>query len=290
MTVQIQQPKDIPLLTVFLEMMNNQQEHHIGFCSLERHTIHSKLTYFFSDLTLEESFIVAYDEGEIIGALGFDIYSTLNKAKVCGPFVKYPDKYPQLVEEMWFALNRNVPASLQSFEFLVNTNNYSIRKFLLKLQAIEVKRMIMIKALKNFVSTFNRDHSTKIHSNVHPFHKSFCQLLQIDEEQWFQFAATLNEDQKLLFYINEIEDILGYVYVRVEAMYFLGEIHHYTFLDLPNEKRAQLIYESLQHIFSYPQFTQTEMYLDKAEQLDVFTDAGFQVGDEMIYYQYKKTT
>ncbi|MEK5482495.1 hypothetical protein [Viridibacillus sp. FSL R5-0888] len=291
MTVQIQRPTDIPLLAVFLEMMNNQKEHHIGFCSLERHTIHSKLTYYFSDLPLKESFVVAYDHGEIIGALGFDVYMTLNKAKVCGPFVKYPNKYPLLAEDMWLALNGDMPTDLRIFEFLVNESNYSMRQLLLKLQANEIKRMFLTKAFRNTIEKHANEETSEIQSNVHPFHLSFCKFLKIEDDEWLKFTSTLNEEQKLFFYIDEVKNISGYAYVRVEPMHYLGEIHHYTFQSsLQKEKRTQLLRKSLMHIFSYHPFTQTELFLDVDEQLDVFTEAGFKVTDEMIYYQFIKTT
>ncbi|MGE7622968.1 hypothetical protein ACQKMD_07900 [Viridibacillus sp. NPDC096237] len=290
MTVQIQRPTDIPLLAVFLEMMNNRKEHHVGFCSLERHTIHSKLTYYFSDLPLKESFVVAYDNGEIVGALGFDIYLNLNKAKVCGPFVKYLDKYPFLAEDMWLALNEDMPAELETFEFLVNENNFSIRQLLLKLQANEVKRMFFSKAMKDSIENLFYEDTSEIQSDVHPFHKSFCNFLQIEEDQWLNFTSTLNEDQKLFFYIDEVHNISGYAYIRVEPIHYVGEIHHFTFQSLSKEKCTKLLRKSLQHIFSYHPFKQTELFLDIDEQLNVFTDAGFKVTDEMIYYQFIKTT
>lgn len=290
MTVQIQRPSDIPLLAVFLEMMNNQKEHHIGFCSLERHTIHSKLTYYFSDLPLKESFVVAYDQGEIIGALGFDVYMNLKKAKVCGPFVKYPSKYPYLAEKMWLALNRNMPTELRTFEFLVNENNYSIRQLLLKLQANEMKRMYLTKALRDSVENYINEETSDIQLNVHPFHVSFCKFLQIEEGEWKKFTSTLNEDQRLFFYIDEVQNISGYSYVRVEPMHYLGEIHHYTFKSLQKEKCTQLLRKSLMHIFSYHPFRQTELFIEVDEPMDIFTDAGFKVTDEMIFYQFIKTT
>lgn len=183
-------------------------------------------------MPLKASFVVAYDNGEFVGALGFDINLNLNKAKVCGPFVKYLDKYPFLAENMWLAQNEDMPAELGTFEILVNENNFSIRQLLLKLQANEVKRMLFTKAMKESIEKFFMKKHLKIQSDVHPFHKSFCNFLQIEEEQWIKCTSTLNEEQKLFFYIDEEQYILGYAFVRIEPIHYVGEIHHFTFQSL----------------------------------------------------------
>ncbi|MGE7931395.1 hypothetical protein [Viridibacillus arvi] len=73
-------------------------------------------------------------------------------------------------------------------------------------------------------------------------------------------------------------------------MHYLGEIHHYTIQSLQKDKCTQLLSKSLMHIFSYHPFTQTQLFIKVDEPMDIFTDTGFKVTDEMIFYQIIKTT
>ena len=65
MNVKIIPPKDIKELSIYLEKMNAQSAAHIGFCGEQREEIHDSLMNDFSDLSINDSFSVAYNGGEI---------------------------------------------------------------------------------------------------------------------------------------------------------------------------------------------------------------------------------
>ena len=60
---------------------------HIGYCGESKEGIYDTLTSDFSDLELANSFLVAYQDEEIIGAIGLDIDLEDRSAEVWGPFV-----------------------------------------------------------------------------------------------------------------------------------------------------------------------------------------------------------
>ena len=87
MMIYIGPPNNLHQLASFLETINSVDASHIGYCGEEKEEIFDTLSHDFSDIDIEKSFVVAYEEDHLVGALGFDIDAEKRSAEVWGPFV-----------------------------------------------------------------------------------------------------------------------------------------------------------------------------------------------------------
>lgn len=71
--IYVRPPNNLHQLAAFLETMNSIDASHIGYCGEEEEEIFDTLSHDFSDIDIEKSFVVAYEEDHLVGALGFDI-------------------------------------------------------------------------------------------------------------------------------------------------------------------------------------------------------------------------
>jgi len=121
--IRISPPVNLEELASFLEVINKVENSHIGYCGENKKEIYDTLTNDFSDIDMEKSFVVAYDEDIIVGALGFDIDDETKSAEVWGPFVKIGEDYPQVANLLWGALEETIPLQLNEHLFFVNEKN-----------------------------------------------------------------------------------------------------------------------------------------------------------------------
>lgn len=68
--IEIKYSKDLKAVSTFIANMNKHDQHHVGYCGINEEEILHTLLNDFSDIPLEESFVVAFENDKIIGVLG----------------------------------------------------------------------------------------------------------------------------------------------------------------------------------------------------------------------------
>jgi hypothetical protein len=73
MSISIHSQANAEKLARFIKKINTKKSSHIGYCGVEKAEILDTLLNDFSDIKLEDSFMVAYRDDRMVGAVGFDV-------------------------------------------------------------------------------------------------------------------------------------------------------------------------------------------------------------------------
>lgn len=254
MSIIISAPQDIRSLTDYIAHCNSQIEQHIGFCGEDSSAILEEMENDFSDLSIEESFLVAYEDSIIVGAIGLDIDQADGSAEVWGPFVNKNDM--EVTEKLWNDILITVPAEIKNFKFFINKQNKFVEIFLNNIEA----NFLGTHSLLNIDSKkFNNVDFRKIVNISEIYINSFIDLhdniFANAYYNGYRILERLNKNNRLLISAKNDTDIEGYVYVEIAPEYHEADIE---FIAVHPDARSKglgknLLHKALQTIFDYPE-------------------------------------
>ncbi|MHC0551937.1 GNAT family N-acetyltransferase [Salinicoccus sp. CNSTN-B1] len=288
MNIKITPPKDIKQLSVYLEKMNTQSTSHIGFCGEKNGEIHDSLMNDFSDLGIDDSFLVAYNETEIIGAIGLDLDLEDQYADVWGPFATNNDI--ELAQALWNEVLTKVPEAVKSFSFFINKNNLFVKEFLKKNNARFLGTDFVFSITRETIPDIDVIESKKFEE---PYKKSFEELHSTAfPDTYFNASEILNrinEYNTLLLNENSDKEIKGYVYTETKPKYKEANIEYIAvYPNLRGEGVGKkLINDALHQIFSYPTIDEVDICVssNNEEAIKLYKSAGFR--DKYILDSYE---
>lgn len=290
MTLNIASPIDIDSLSQFLEEMNNNPKTHIGYCGESKSEIYHTLLNDFSDLDLSESFAVAYDNDEIIGALGFDIDVETKSVEVWGPFIKDEGKFESLANDLWEKMNLITPLDIKSYSFFVNNENMLTRQFVQNLGGMENDHHLILKAHRNNTRSVESYGIIKYESS---YLESFITLHAAAFPHTYygadEILQRINKENQLLIMKDTDEKMKGYVYVEADPENQEGAIEY---IAVSSDYRKQgigtkLMRVALDHLFSYDEITEVTLCvaLVNEKAVHLYKSAGFHVKHELISFK-----
>lgn len=288
MTIYISPPINLEKLAVFLETINKGDNYHIGYCGENKKEIYDTLSNDFSDINIEKSFVVAYDEDNIIGALGFDIDEESKSAEVWGPFVKVGKDYPQIANDLWESLEATIPFQLHKYLFFVNEKNTLARQFIENKNGIESAHHLILRAERNSLAN-----GQDLHINTYEpsFHQSFSDLHNLAFPNTYynseQILSRINEDNRLLI-VQDNYELKGYVYVEANPLHEEGAIEY---IAVSPDYRGQgiatkLMQAALHHLFSYKTIDEITLSVgaNNKAAIALYLASGFQEKHTLIAY------
>lgn len=286
MNIHIATPDNIRLLANFLAEMNNQKKYHIGFCGEDSLEIYDTLINDFSDLKLDESFIVAYKDSNIIGAIGLDIDLEGGYADVWGPFVKKEDN--GLAVKLWQMLIQNVPEEVKKFSFFMNEENKFAMNFALQIEGVcrGSDLVLNISEDKYKIGKVNLDKfSDKYHESFSKHHNEIFPNTYFDAET---ILNRLNDYNQLILAKEDAFNIKGYVYIEANPKHREGNIEY---VGVSKEFRKQgigktLITCALNRLFSYQRIEEITICVgeDNIPAVELYRSVGFEVKYKLISY------
>src|SRR5262245_53970388 len=107
-------------LARFVGEQNRDEAHQIGYLDADPAQIEKFLME--RDLPPHDSWVVARQAGQPIGAFGFDADGELGRAWLYGPFVRHND-WAAIADRLWAALQELLPAGLHEHELFYNIHN-----------------------------------------------------------------------------------------------------------------------------------------------------------------------
>lgn len=276
-------------LAAFLARNNQFKGNHIGYCGTEQREIEQTLLEEISDRPLEQSFLVARQEMEIIAAIGFDIDEESQSAEVWGPFSS-PDAPQQILQEMWTTLT--AIHKLDKYMFFINKVNQRAIQFVKSLNAQHMgNHFILVMKSVNYQQKTCRNISEYSQEQF----EFFQELHQLAFPNTYYEARTiikrLNETRKLFIY--QIEGILaGYAYVEADLLEGNASIE-YIAVDPFYRRRGigkQLLYHALNFVFSNCKVTEVRLTVNSSENaaIGLYNSVGFEKEDEMLLYVINK--
>ncbi|SEN45753.1 hypothetical protein SAMN04488134_101128 [Amphibacillus marinus] len=218
--------KDSKALAYFLATMNTNQQHHIGYCGEDSEEIYDTLTNDFSDLTLEDSFMVAYHNDQIIAAIGIDVDLATGVAEVWGPFVKDHDL--EIADLLWDQLKKKGQEKVKRFAFFFNKDNTFVEAFVKRHHGRSQGGDFVLQKLRS--SSVNYGCSDLVTPFSLSDRDSFIELHNQSFPGTYFTAETilkrLNSVNQLFVVNDRNSSVIGYVYLEANSDYNEGNIEY----------------------------------------------------------------
>lgn len=291
MSIIISAPQDIGSLTDYIAHCNSQIEQHIGFCGEDSSAILEEMKNDFSDLSIEESFLVAYEDSMIIGAIGLDIDRADSSAEVWGPFVNNNDL--KLAEILWSDILTTVPAEIKNFKFFINKQNRLVETFLSNIKAnfLGTHSLLNIDS-KKFDNTDFRKTVNISDLYINSFIDLHDNIFKNAYYNGRKILDRLNKNNRLLISAKNDNDIEGYSYIEIAPEYHEADIE---FIAVHPDARSKglgktLLYNALQTIFDYPEIDSVSLTVSHENMvaLNLYKSAGFQEFYILNHFNFKR--
>lgn len=287
--IEINKATDLTKLSTFLEILNNQAKHHIGYCGQDAKEIKHTLLYGFSDLDLEHSFAVASEQETIKGALGFDIDEEERTIEVWGPFVLESEQYKETADAMWNQLVQKLPFEIKAYEFFVGKENFRTREYIRETGGVETGQHFILTAKKEKFSTQDTkvvEYSTSYKDSFEALHTATFPETYYNSTE---ILSRLGKHNKLMVVADGTKNIKGYVYIEAEPSFSDGSIE-YIAVSTDYQRQgvgSQLIHAALQYLFSYESITEITLSVSSGNDLalSLYKSCGFELKNELVAYR-----
>lgn len=291
MSIVISVPHDIRSLTDYIAHCNSQIERHIGFCGENSDAILSEIENDFSDLSSKDSFLVAYEDYEIVGVIGLDIDLEDNSAEVWGPFIN--DNNLKLANKMWTEVLLKVPSEISNFKFFINTQNVFVESFLNNIGANFFGTYSLLNIEKKKFNSINLRKTVNInHLHINSFIDLHDTVFAGAYYNARNILSRQNKNNKLLILPKNNTDIEGYVYIENTPEYHEADIE---FIAVHPDARGKglskiLLHNALQTIFDYPEINNVTLTVshENIVALNLYKSAEFQEIYILNYFIYNR--
>jgi ribosomal protein S18 acetylase RimI-like enzyme len=107
--------------------MNNQSAHHIGYFGLDRVDIRHTLEQL--NPPLAYGFMLAFDQGQLVGLFGIEVDAEIDRAWLFGPLIDHPDDWHPLADRLYDAVRSLIPAGIGHQEIFCDALNENVCAF-----------------------------------------------------------------------------------------------------------------------------------------------------------------
>lgn len=292
MTFVIESPRRTKDLATYLAKMNTETSQHIGYCGEAIEEILDTLTSDFSDLDLANSFMVAYEKEEIIGAIGLDIVLEERSAEVWGPFVNDELIHTDLVNELWEKVTALSASRVDRYNFFLNCENEYAKQFSIshggksqgRHTVLAAKKSEWEKIVEGGVKEYNsayKDDFVELHEQAFPSTYFSAQTI---------FGRLSEENQ--LFITASDEQLTGYVYIEADPQHGEGSIEYIAVSDRFRRQGIgkKLLTFALDKLFAYEDIKEISLCVDNGNEkaIRLYLAAGFKVKHELIHVRIEK--
>ncbi|MFC5602263.1 GNAT family N-acetyltransferase [Sporosarcina koreensis] len=292
MSIVLESPRNNHDLAAFLAKMNSVTSRHIGYCGESKEEIYDTLTSDFSDLDLANSFIVAYEKEEIIGAIGLDIDLEDRSAEVWGPFVSEAFIRTVLANELWERVTALSASQVDRYHFFLNIENVQAKEFSISQGGKSQGQHTILAAKKSDCKETVEEGVIKFYS---AYEDGFAKLHGQAFPSSYYSAQTILEriSEKNRLYIASMGDQLtGYVYLEADPQHGEGSIEYIAVSDRFRRQGIgkKLLTFALNHLFAYEEIKEITLSVDKENEkaIKLYQAAGFKVKHQLIHLTIDK--
>ncbi|MDQ0175281.1 GNAT family N-acetyltransferase [Bacillus chungangensis] len=279
MSIIYQQPVDVGALAAFIAELNTDKQHHVGYCGEKASEIANTLTTNFSDDDLDRSFAVAYKDGKMIGALGFDVDTEEAEAEIWGPFINRQEDWLQIAENLWDTSMSKLNGSVHTFYGFYHEENQSAQKWMKKLNAEQKGTHAILKAER---SSFVHKPKHRLQEITADYYADFINLHDtVFPDTYYNGEAVIRRlgDEHKLFIIIEEKRMLGYVYVEGSSEFKEGNIEYIAVSQDARKKGigTELLHGALHYFFHKLQIDKTYIcvHINNEKAIKLYRKAGF---------------
>lgn len=285
--ISISKPRNTQELAQFISQLNTQPHHHVGYCGTVAEEIEHTLLHDFSDLPLEESFVTAYENNSLIGAIGLDIDEESNSAEIWGPFILH-EKWEEIAKEMWDKLLNQLPVHIHNLYGFYNIKNEKAQLFMNQLEASKTGEHTILTIVNTPLST----HHTYITEITKEYYEPF-QALHEESFPHAYFSAeemiSKQNDKQKLFIATQNGEFLGYVFCEANPEFAEGDIHFVAVTENARNRGIGrgLIEKSLQFLFSFEEMKAITLSVNSTNKaaINLYENTGFQTQNRLNAYE-----
>ncbi|MGG0718561.1 N-acetyltransferase [Robertmurraya massiliosenegalensis] len=288
--IEIRRILELDEVAIFMEKMNAQPSHHVGYCGTDKDEIKHTLLTDFSDLSLEYSLMGAFLDDQLVGFIGLDIDKDSKEAEVWGPFI-FHSEWDEIADQMWRKLIEELPFSLVTVYGFYNIHNTKGNQFMKRIGAKKSgEHSILQVSVNNLISM--KDSQLNIREIEETDFLPF-QTLHNDAfpEAYFSADEMIERQgrtQKL--FIAEMNDLFcGYVFCEAEPSFAEGDIHFIAVSPAFRNRGvgSELMKVGLNFLFSFKEIEVITLTVksDNQAALKVYLHAGFTEQHRLYAYR-----
>ncbi|GGA86292.1 GNAT family N-acetyltransferase [Ornithinibacillus halotolerans] len=284
MNIDLMKETDLPKVAEFLALLNNNQESHIGYCGTDVTEI---LAYIKEEIPLMKSLVTAFNNGDLVGVVGYEPDFESKVAEIWGPFVL--PGFQDSIELMWNKLNEILPKDIEILYLFPNKKNEVVRDFANKQSFIENGNDLILE--------FNRADSEKL-KNVtleeitNYYYQEFISLHNETFPGTYysgeDIVVRLNDNNKV-FIITDGEGLSGYLYVEAQPEFGDASIEFFAVSENNRGKGigARLLTGALNWLFSFDTIDSINLCVDANNENAnrLYQKVGFRIKHEMCSYK-----
>ncbi|WP_034680387.1 GNAT family N-acetyltransferase [Caldalkalibacillus mannanilyticus] len=280
---------NVSSLSTFIAQLNQKKENHVGYCGAREEEIMNTLLHDFSDLDLETSFTVIYENNEIIAALGLDIDTEQKSAEIWGPFID-PNQpnWIDIAHTLWAAAIAKQEIHVHTYHGFYNEKHQYAKQFMNQLHAKEKDKHAILKANH---SVYKHELNHCIQEFSLNYYDAFVELHESSFPNTYYNGPNIIErinDQRRLFILTEARNLIGYVYVEGNRECKEGSIEFIAVATNARRKGAgtSLVRTALHFLFYQIGLDEISLCVSaKNEQaIRLYVRAGFQVEHLLDHY------
>ncbi|TSB45495.1 GNAT family N-acetyltransferase [Alkalicoccobacillus porphyridii] len=270
----------------FIHELNVNADHHIGYVGTDLEEITDTLKHDFSDFSLNQSVIGAYEGEELVALIAFDVDEVEATVEVWGPFLKNPDN-EEAALKLWHTWWKNTPCSILRYYLFPNVHNYAVIEFANAIGARPNGEHYVLS-----IERSSHQPLTKLHTIV-PFHEKDTDAIAALHNEHFpdtylsveDMVSSLDSNNKLFLY-KENDVVKGYVYVEADPKFEESDIHY---IAVKPEYRGQgigtlLLHEATTFLFSFSAIQNISLCVsaDSEDALFMYKKAHFTLDHQLI--------
>ncbi|UHA72359.1 GNAT family N-acetyltransferase [Paenibacillus sp. 481] len=290
--LRIDQVKDIKEAATLIFTLNNREAHHIAYCGEKEEEILNSLLNDFSDRDTKDSIVAAYEDGELIAVLGFDIDSERRTAEVWGPFVNTEsgEKWLQIAQLLWTAGKELVQEHVSTAYFFFNQHHQYMAAFMDTLGVERAGENAIFHATQQLCDELKVAHLPYLDPNQHEA------FIALHEEAFpnsyysgLDILQRLNDHNKVLVSVGDNEQLQGYIYVECEPEFGEGSIEFFAVAPSFQNQGigTRLIQNGLFELFGRQGIKKMNLCVDANDEkpIHVYKRAGLTVKHMLYFYK-----
>ena len=271
---------EVSEVVAFMTRLNRESRHHVLYVDEDEAALRRTMADF--DLSPQDTFVVARDNGTVKGVLGFDADERLGRAWAYGPFVEHAE-HQHVAEALWESSVPLLPPDISEIEVAFDVRNKALERFAEE-HGMELYKDMPVLALRNhdWARVASKGHRIVDHRPEHQ-----PALEQLHDETFpstFWSAREIVErlDERRRLRVAETDDgLVGYVYAEVDPPTHQGGIE---FLAVAPDQRRRgignaLVEDTLSWLFSEPEVEEVFVIVedDNPAGKGLFEGFGFRV-------------
>lgn len=287
MEIYLPKKEDVKEISEFIAKLNIEPENHTSYCGEKSEEIAKSLLEDITDRPFHECFVVAKEQGGIVGVLGFDPDLERETAEVWGPFIE--GNHWSISKELWEKMIKLLPDRIQSLSMFVNERNLNCINLAQELNFEKKSEEVILKIKKENLDQLEKVDLLEIN---HEYHQEMKELHdKVFPGTYYageQILANINQNRKV-FICKENESLAGYIYVEVEPEFGEGSIE---FFAVKKEQRGKglgvkLINMALKWMFSFDSISEIILCVnsDNKQAMKLYGKVGFKEKHRLYYHK-----